>query len=137
MTEREITHIDIAIRGDEPQLVGRHRMRPVTFAAMLVLQKLGSPMAGIGNGGGLIMTDMQLAEVIWVLAAPWEQVRDISLQCTAEDKSPAERAVLDFAANLSPAELESMVALLNGYTDQANAVAAEVLPDDNATPSKN
>jgi hypothetical protein len=84
------------------------------------------------------MSDMQLAEVIWVLAAPWEQVRDTALRCTADDKSPAERAVLDFAADLSPEELQSMVELLNGYATAADAAAAEVIPDaDRPNASKN
>lgn len=135
---RNNTQIDIALQGDTPHTVGRHTVRPVTFAAMLVLQKLGNPMAGIGTGGGLLMSDMQLAEVIWVLAAPWEQVRDTTLRCTADDKSPAERAVLDFAADLSPEELQSMVALLNGYATEADAAAAEVIPDaDRPNASKN
>lgn len=135
---RNNTQIDIALQGDTTHTVGRHTVRPVTFAAMLVLQKLGNPMAGIGTGGGLLMSDMQLAEVIWVLAAPWEQVRDTTLRCTAEDKSPAERAVLDFAADLSPEELQSMVALLNGYATEADAAAAEVIPDtDHPHSSKN
>lgn len=135
---RNTTQIDIALQGDDTHTVGRHTVRPVTFAAMLVLQKLGNPMAGIGTGGGLIMSDMQLAEVIWVLAAPWEQVRDTALRCTADDKSPAERAVLDFAADLSPEELQSMVTLLNGYATAADAAAAEVIPDaDRPNASKN
>ena len=138
MRDRDTQQINIALRGDAPKTIGRHTLRPLTFADMLVLQKLGHPLAGIGTGAEPLMTDMQAAEAIWVLAAPWEEVREATLQCTAADKTPAERAVLDFAASISPDELAAMLDALRGTAAEADAVAAEVLPDDrHAEPSKN
>ncbi len=133
MRDRETQQIDIALRGEELQAVGRHMLRPLTFAGMLVLQKLGNPLANVGNGEKLSMTDFQAAEAIWVLAAPWDLVRDVTLSCTSEDKTPAERAVLDFAASISPGELAAMLASLRGSAAEVDAVAAEVLPDTRQT----
>ena len=138
MRDRDTQQIDIALRGDDPQAIGCHTLRPLTFAGMLLLQKLGNPLAAVGSGAEFVLTDMQAAEALWVLAAPWAEVRDTTLRCTATDKTPAERAVLDFAATIAPDELAAMLGSLRGTAAEADAVAAEVLPDDrHTTPSKN
>ena len=138
MRDRDLQQIDIALRGDEPQAIGRHTLKPLSFAGMLVLQKLGHPLANIGGGAELYMTDMQAAEAIWVLAAPWPDVRETVLQCTATDKTPVERAVLDFAAGISPDELAAMLGAIRGTAEDADAVAAEVIADnDRHNASKN
>lgn len=138
MRDRDTQQINIALRGDAPKTIGRHTLRPLTFADMLVLQKLGHPLAGIGTGAEPLMTDMQAAEAIWVLAAPWDEVREVTLQCTAMDKTPVERAVLDFAAGISPDELAAMLKAILGTAEDADAVAAEVIADnDHHNASKN
>lgn len=133
---RDTIQNDVLLAGDAGELLsGGVRVRPVTFATMLVFRRLGHPFAQLGGGEGMALTDEHLAEALWVMCAPWEDVRRIT---RAGDADAVADAVLDFAATITPEQLTEFTRYLAGQKEGADAATAVVLPDkDTGTPSKN
>lgn len=129
---REEQQTDILIAGDEPSVVGSMQARPITFATLLVLRKLGNPLAqALENGGSATVDNLEaLAEFLWVQCAPWQRVRAlVSKYARGCDRAEIDAEVLDFAAALTPEEIQRAVDLVAGHAQQVAAVAAEVVPD--------
>ncbi|MBQ4594785.1 MAG: hypothetical protein IJA81_09140 [Akkermansia sp.] len=123
---REQTQNDVLLAGDAAvQLESGLIVRPVSFGAMLVFRKMGHPFAGLAAGAELVLTEDHLAQALWVLCAPWEQVRRAVLAGAAT----VEAAVLDFAAGVSPLQLAEFTEYLAGQKEGIDAATAEVIPE--------
>lgn len=123
---RDSIQNDVLLAGDAGEVLsGGMCVRPVTFGAMLVFRKLGHPFAGLAAGVELVLTDDHLAQALWVMCAPWEQVRRAVLAGAAA----VEAAVLDFAAGVSPQQLAEFTAYLAGQKEGIDTATAEVIPE--------
>lgn len=133
---RDSIQNDVLLAGDAGEVLsGGVCVRPVTFGVMLVFRKLGHPFGLLAGGEELELSDTHLAEALWVLCAPWEQVRRL---VRAGDMEAVADAVLDFAAGISTVQLAEFTRYLAGEKEAADAAAAVVLPDkDTGAPSKN
>lgn len=137
MKTRDEIQTDILLEADAPTTTGALNVRPVSFASLLLLRKLGNPLAKALENGGAVGTESleAIAEFLWVQCAPWDEVRRVA--CGA-DRARLEAAVLDFAAALTPQQIQVAVAAIANHGKQLAAVAAEVLPDkDTPAGSKN
>lgn len=120
------------LQGETPSSVAGMQARPITFASLLMLRKLGNPLAAaLENGGNTKLDDLEaLAEFLWVQCAPWQRVRALVCAYTrGADRSAIDTEVLDFAAALTPAQIQQAVDLVAGHAKQVAAAAAEVMPE--------
>ena len=139
MTREEIQD-EILAAGSAPQMMAGLQVRPVTFASLLVLRKLGNPLAAaLERGGSVSGNDLEaIAEFLWVQCAPWNSVRRLTATYRkGEDRGTLDAAILDFAATLTPQQIAAAVTAITRHGEQVAAVAAEVLPDKDTPPSKN
>ncbi len=131
---------EILAAGSAPQMMAGLQVRPVTFASLLVLRKLGNPLAAaLETGSSVSVDDLEaVAEFLWVQCAPWDSVRRLTATYRkGEDRSLLDAAILDFAATLTPQQIAAAMAALSRHSEQVSAVAAEVMPDADNKPSKN
>lgn len=141
------THMDrleiqdeILAAGSAPQMMAGLQVRPVTFASLLVLRKLGNPLAAaLETGSSVFMDDLEaIAEFLWVQCAPWDSVRRLTATYRkGEDRSLLDATILDFAATLTTEQIVDAMDAVTRHGEQVAAVAAEVLPDADNKPSKN
>ncbi len=139
MTREEIQD-DILAASNSPADLGGLQARPITFASLLVLRKLGNHLAAaLERGGSVAGNDLEaVAEFLWVQCAPWDSVRRLTATYRkGEDRSLLDAAILDFAATLTPQQIAAAMAALSRHSEQVSAVAAEVMPDADNKPSKN
>ena len=136
MRNRDTIQTEALLAGDAGEVLsGGVCVRPVTFGTMLIFRRLGHPFGLLAGGEDMVMTDEQLAEALWVMCAPWEEVRRLT---RAGDMEAVTDAVLDFAATINPVQLAEFTRYLAGEKEAADAAAAVVLPDkDTGAPSKN
>ena len=140
MKTREEIQTEILAGGEAPVDLGGLTVRPVTFATLLMLRKLGNPLAAaLESGVAPGAEDMgAIAEFLWVQCAPWAEVRRVVAGYRAGDRAAVDAVVLDFAMNLTPAQIQHVVKLIARHGDGLKAVAAEVIPDKDApSDSKN
>lgn len=140
METREDIQTDILAAADAPALVAGLSVRPISFASVLILRKLGNPLASVlESGASFEVEDLEaVAEFLWVQCAPWQDVRALAASYRhGADRSYIDAAVFDFAAALTPAQLQAAVSAIACHGKQVQAVATEVLTDKNDTPSKN
>lgn len=131
---------EILAAGSAPQMMAGLQVRPVTFASLLVLRKLGNPLAvALEHGGSVSGDDLEaIAEFLWVQCAPWDSVRRLTATYRkGEDRSLLNASILDFAASLTTEQIHAAMASLSRHGEQVAAVAAEVMPDADNKPSKN
>lgn len=118
--------------ADAPVQVGELQVRPVSFASLLMLRKLGNPMAtAIESGATFDASNMEaILEFLWVQCAPWESVRKL---CAAMrpggDRAVLEAQLLDFAATLTPQTVQAALQEITRQQEQVRAAAASVIPD--------
>lgn len=139
MTREEIQD-DILAASDSPADLGGLQARPITFASLLALRKLGNPLAtALERGGSVSGNDLEaIAEFLWVQCAPWNSVRRLTATYRkGEDRGTLDAAILDFAATLTPQQIAAATTAITRHGEQVAAVAAEVLPDKDTPPSKN
>lgn len=141
MRTREEIQTEILAEAETPAILQGLTVRPISFASVLILRKLGNPLAdALESGASFVADNMEaLAEFLWVQCAPWETVRKL---CAAyrkgADRSRLDETILEFAASLSPEQLQGAVAAIARHGVQLNAVATEVIPDkDTPADSKN
>ena len=137
MRTRENKQTETLLAGDAAQqLSGGLTVRPISFGTMLVFRRLGHPFGGLAAGAELTLTQEHLAQALWVMCAPWEQVRSLT---RGGDMDAVADAVLDFAATVSPEQLAEFTRYLAGEKEAADTAAAVVLPDAtrDREPSKN
>lgn len=135
MKTREEIQTDILMGADAPAAVGVLTVRPVTFASLLVLRKLGNPLARSLERGGAVAADNleAIAEFLWVQCAPWETVKRMASGYTAgEGRQLLNAAVLEFAAQLTPQQIKDTVQAIAAHGEQLGAVTADVIPDKDA-----
>lgn len=141
METRDEIQTEILSQGSAPvELGGGMQVRPVTFATLLVLRKLGNPLAAALEGrGGAVATDdpEALAEFLWVQCAPWAQVKRLTANVRLQGKEAVDAAVLDWAEMLTPETMQQALGLISGQQEQAAAVAVEVIPDGKQDREKN
>lgn len=131
---------EILAAGSAPQMMAGLQVRPVTFASLLLLRKLGNPLAvALETGGSVSGDDLEaIAEFLWVQCAPWDSVRRLTATYRkGEDRSLLNASILDFAASLTTEQIHAAMAVLSRHSEQVAAVAAEVMPDADNEPSKN
>ncbi len=139
MTREEIQD-DILAAADSPAELSGLQVRPVTFATLLALRKLGNPLAAaLEHGGSVSGNNLEaIAEFLWVQCAPWDSVRRLTATYRkGDDRSLLDAAIFDFAPDLTPQQITATMAAITRHGEQVAAVAAEVLPDKDAPKSKN
>ena len=140
METREEIQTDILASAEDPAPIAGLTVRPITFASVLMLRKLGNPLAAaLESGAAFAVEDLEaLAEFLWVQCAPWEGVRTLTATYRhGADRSRIDAAVLEFASTLTPQQLQAAVAAIARHGKQVQAVATEVLQDKDDKPSKN
>lgn len=103
-------------------------IRPITFASLLILRRLGNPLGTALEGRAVPSTeDLEaLAEFLWVQSAPWDEVKMLAAM---GNKKAVDAAVLEWAEKLTPEQMQVAVASIGRHGEQVAAVAAEVIPD--------
>ena len=141
MKSREEIQTEILAGVDSPENMEGLQVRPITFATLLLLRKLGNSLADtLERGGAFAADDMEaIAEFLWVQCAPWDTVRRLCASYRkGSDRSLLDATILEFALSLSPAQMSAAVQAIVHHGEGLSAVAAEVIPDkDTPAESKN
>lgn len=135
METRENIQDEVLALGERQQ--AGLTIRPITFASLLILRRLGNPLGTALEGRAVPSTeDLEaLAEFLWVQSAPWDEVK---LLASMGNKKAVDAAVLEWAEKLTPEQMQVAVASIGRHGEQVAAVAAEVIPDkDKESDSKN
>ena len=140
METREDIQTEILATAEDPAPIAGLTVRPISFASVLILRKLGNPLAAaLESGASFEVEDLEsLAEFLWVQCAPWDTVRTLTASYhRGADRSRIDATVLEFAASLTPQQLQAAVSAIARHGKQVQAVACEVLPSKEDKPSKN
>jgi hypothetical protein len=137
---RETLQTDALALGSEPVQCGELAVRPVTFGSLLLLRKLGNPLASAMETGRPVRAENMEAvvEFLWVQCAPLEDVKRIVCGLRlGGDRSELDAALIDFAIGLTPAAVQAALAEITRQQGAIRAAAADVIPDANSKNAKN
>lgn len=122
----------------EPQ---ESTVRPVSLASLSMLAKLHNPMrylylGNIEKAQVILAEDLPcILEYVWLHVAPVNTVRELVLNGTQE---AVQRAVYDWAENLTMEQLQRYVEALEADVTRVQLARAEVIPTPGkGDPSKN
>ena len=124
----------------QPVQCGSLSVRPVTFGSLLLLRKLGNPLAAAMESGRPVQTqDMEsIVEFLWVQCAPWQDVKRIVCSLRpGSDRSELDAALIDFAVGLTPDTVKAALEEFKHQQDAISAAAADVIPDNDRKKGKN
>lgn len=136
---REEVNAAAFVVGDLPVPVAKMEVRPVSLASLMILERLGNPLAAsLLSGGEAQMNLYAMSEFLWVHAGDWQEVRRLAARAELNQDVIFER-VTDFVKGMGQEDLSEVFAHMTRAGEEIRNSAARVLPNDHdkETPSKN